>query len=215
MKNAFTLIELLVVIAIISILAGLIFSAFATARGNARSTVCVSNLRQIGTAISMYSVDYDGYPVWGGDPADLYAGVWGSNQDIANMKAQHEVLMPYIRNKEIWKCPSDTGFDSTDNSADLSAHPSDFIQYGTSYHTRTEIILKKRQIDSLIGIDPNKNVVGHSQIGFMFDGSGEWHRRSLSIKDVNNYRYNILYLDGHVKNMSREGFSYLWSLAIQ
>src|SRR5205809_7082807 len=55
----FTLIELLVVIAIIAVLAGILFPVFAQARGNARKTTAMSNLRQIGTALHMYTADYD------------------------------------------------------------------------------------------------------------------------------------------------------------
>jgi prepilin-type N-terminal cleavage/methylation domain-containing protein len=71
MKNrrGFTLIELLVVIAIIAILAAILFPVFAKARDRANNTVCVSNLKQIGTAITMYGEDYDGfiYPQWWAD----------------------------------------------------------------------------------------------------------------------------------------------------
>ncbi len=58
-KHGFTLIELLVVIAIIAIMAAILFPVFAQAREKARQTACISNMKQAGTAVMMYSQDYD------------------------------------------------------------------------------------------------------------------------------------------------------------
>jgi prepilin-type N-terminal cleavage/methylation domain-containing protein len=58
-KKAFTLIELLVVIAIIAILAAILFPVFAQARESARKTVCLSNVKEMGLGMMMYTQDYD------------------------------------------------------------------------------------------------------------------------------------------------------------
>ncbi len=96
--KAFTLIELLVVIAIIAILAAILFPVFAQARAKARSVACLSNFKQIGTSIAMYTQDYDeNYPVCNMSykAADDYA-VWASWM---------QEIQPYIKNTQIYYCP--------------------------------------------------------------------------------------------------------------
>jgi prepilin-type N-terminal cleavage/methylation domain-containing protein len=58
-KRAFTLIELLVVIAIIAILAAILFPVFAQAKVAAKKAAALSNVRQIGLGILLYTIDYD------------------------------------------------------------------------------------------------------------------------------------------------------------
>lgn len=90
-QRAFTLIELLVVIAIIAILAAILFPVFAQAREAARKASCQSNEKQLGSAFMMYTQDFDErYPVRAPAPS----GHWGY------------VIMPYIKNVGVFKCPS-------------------------------------------------------------------------------------------------------------
>ncbi len=128
-NGAFTLIELLVVIAIIAILAAILFPVFGRARENARKSSCLSNLKQIGTGLIMYSQDYDEMLPNQHFSNQLYrdanfnvdaskgAEWWGTSAWL---------LDPYIKSTQVWRCPSkDRGGDNPKASG--------YLNYGFNY----------------------------------------------------------------------------------
>jgi prepilin-type N-terminal cleavage/methylation domain-containing protein/prepilin-type processing-associated H-X9-DG protein len=98
-RVGFTLIELLVVIAIIAILAAILFPVFSRAREKARQTSCLSNLRQSATAVGQYVQDYDE-----AFPMSVYLAFNASGPCALTMLGAIE---PYIKNRQIYQCPSE------------------------------------------------------------------------------------------------------------
>jgi general secretion pathway protein G len=209
---AFTLIELMTVIALIGTLLAMLFPVFAKVREKARQSVCSSNLRQIGIAVALYAQDYDDLYPYGADPVDKFTGAWGvtptKDPVLSTMPLLHDVLAPYIRSRDVWRCPSDIGFDVIEFHEDRNgeaiphpARPSLYQAFGTSYYYRTELTFR-RVLYPAVGYSstdlPGQTVTEHSpaEINVLQDAHGLWHGDG---RGLTNKRYNLLYADGHVK----------------
>ena len=218
-RRGFTLIELLVVIAIIAILAAILFPVFAKAREKARQASCQSNLKQIGLALAQYTSDYDSvYPIatdanW----QDLHAAaccnggqvVWSSNKSSGlarpGMVRNGYIsvrLDPYIKNSQVWVCPSMGG--TITAGSDATSYQQYFCikNHNTGYlftggHAESELKLSPSEVPAFMDAvswwttDTTANMWDQIPKGF-----GGWcspHGESV---------LNLLFLDGHVKTMS-------------
>ena len=174
-SKAFTLIELLVVVSIIALLAAILLPVFFSARGKARQTVCVSNLRQLGLAISLYAQDADDLYPYGNDASDTKTmpNIW-TNSPYADtapyLPPLQEILVPYVQNPELWHCPADSGYTGLDISANygdpipLDATPTAFQAFHSSYLYRTEIALLHTPYGSLVAYDAAGNTHEGSEV---------------------------------------------------
>jgi prepilin-type N-terminal cleavage/methylation domain-containing protein/prepilin-type processing-associated H-X9-DG protein len=205
----FTLIELLVVIAIIAILAAILFPVFAQAREKARQAACMSNEKQIGLALMQYQQDYDEFfPVRYGeiDPKDGHQISW------------KDMLMPYTKNKDIYRCPSNPTAKKTDYAGAATADKAIFaggysmwlpdawlsgrMGHGASYP------------QSLAGLEYPANSLIILETSYRFPDTGPYLGYSEPApadrpeitpgpsswnSGHSKKKSNIIYMDGHVK----------------
>ncbi len=97
MERSFTLVELLVVITIISILAGMLLPVLKKAKDSALKVNCLSNLKQIGTGVTLYTGDYHSY----------VPGYYNMKYVGANTEYWTHRLRPYIGYRgSLFICPA-------------------------------------------------------------------------------------------------------------
>jgi prepilin-type N-terminal cleavage/methylation domain-containing protein len=195
-RSGFTLIELLVVIAIIAILAAILFPVFAKAREKARQSSCLSNLKQLGLANLQYAQDYDEML-----PGFTQVFISGYSDGVsANGVTAYSKLMPYVKNTQIFTCPSRKPTSYTYSSTGVSQTSS----YGWNWYTY------------MPGVTPNYTTlavtVDPARICLMTEFTNAYHTvYFLWLGPPNNHGtfshndgQNLVYTDGHAKWQNRQ-----------
>lgn len=216
MKRNYTLIELLTVIGIIAILAGLIMPAISIGVARAKRTKCASNLKQVGSMITLFSSDRDGsLPIF--NKATAYnvrdkkienakktaTGTYENiNSASSNLTAAQKTLwtagmLRYAQyNMSIFYCPSDENraldlFTKTANSSYALNYGDEKRPGGTDGDdTPVKITSATRSAANII-------LVGEAPEGLLgMKTTAEDFFNSVNYDPHKKY-YNFQYLDGH------------------
>jgi prepilin-type N-terminal cleavage/methylation domain-containing protein/prepilin-type processing-associated H-X9-DG protein len=214
-KPGFTLIEILIVIAIITLLALLLFPAFAHAREGARRTSCLSNLRQIGMGVMQYAQDYDGRL----PPNDNVTGAnWGTDA----VTCWIDELQPYIKTYKVFVCPSTHPTEDADRIFGKANAP--FYTYAINNvynYDSTQRLFEKGGPATLASIEDSANTVlagdsigGSSLWGFQVIGTTFKATEPATFGDADGVQgrfvarhsdgINFAFCDGHAKWMRLE-----------
>lgn len=202
-RRAFTLIELLVVIAIIAILAAILFPVFAQAREAARKTSCLNNVKQLSTSEMMYVQDYDEmYQANYVDPT-LPLGANGTNVNWWRFP-----LQPYVKNWQVFLCPSATRYDASSSTVQLINH----YGFNSQLFTKSMAVVNAPANTVLIG--DSLHWVGDLYNGmcFAYAAPSGWYDVSQAANQIDartrhQLGSNIGFADGHVKWMKGQAIA--------
>ncbi len=195
MKRGFTLIELLVVIAIIAILAAILFPVFARAREKARQSSCLSNIKQLTLGAHMYAQDYDESIL----PACISTAT-------ATSLIWTGLVQPYVKNDQIFACPSSSTHRLTYYFDGNRGWPSvgenwffSVSDYGRRAMGDVQYPAQAAQFADTLNGDTNAGYRGYE---FRGDDNRTCDTAEF-MQARHNEGVNIGFLDGHAKWMSR------------
>ena len=127
-KKGFTLIELLVVVAIIALLLSILTPALNSVKERGKRAVCMSNIRQLGLAYTMYAQLYGGrfvpVEVWDNELADKALRSGGYDFILPNGETRTPWIPVWCGNKTFIKLLDQSGAEN--RGYHLTSHPEDY-----------------------------------------------------------------------------------------
>jgi len=226
-RKYFTLIELLVVIAIIAILAAMLLPALKSAKDAAKKMVCMSNLKQIGTGVNSYTMDWDGYsvPVTYARCSTLNAFILPNGWSLTQASTQlwYLVIPGYIngftsnnlRENPVTTCP--VFYPEVPVQLNWGAAPANAVyQTGGTYAYNSHLDQSLITASNTTRIKKLDSIQRPSARSIYGEGTSSQCRFAASIPGGangpmllwfgHNRSANFLFVDGHVENFTEIGF---------
>lgn len=188
-QRGFSVIELLISLLIVAILLGLLIPALNLAREGARTTVCGSNLRQVGLGWQGYISANDAFPAYSELPEWRFGGARfvGPARDRTPVLDEHRPINPYLTGDsdhasrafaEIFRCPSDTGYRFTGGAtpgASATGSATMFELRGSSYRANDHLLDASR-LNPLRDSEPlSLSEVQVAPSSLLVAGDAQWH----------------------------------------
>lgn len=206
MGNEFTLIELLIVISIIAILAAMLLPALNQARNKAKSTKCLSNLKQLGSGIMLYGQDYDDYIIPSQDELSFtWPRILVSNNYISAECSKPNIIFPDpTKNSKaranIIYCPSSNPVDEKTMRTDYSSNPRLMFYYPNRDDTTLWGSTRPTKLSNImhwIPSSPTMVAATPSNRTLLMDGTGQAMQNRGNTRFRHDRMLNLLYSDGH------------------
>ncbi len=216
MRRGFTLVELLVVIGIIALLISILLPSLNKAREQGNRVACLSNLRQLGGAMIMYTNENKGW-----FPRAAASGTYDDDWIFwQTTRIQNDgALVKYMGSTFVaahYRCPSD---DPQSHQTYPYSYTMNELMGGLLFppavngdlHLRIKITMVKRPTDKILLLDEASTTIDDgcwAPQHYPKDGknllSNRHDKKSETSTDPNAGNGNALFVDGHADSIARK-----------
>jgi len=201
--SAFTLVELLVVIGIIALLISILLPSLNSANRAAKTTVCLSQMRQIGLASTNYLTNNKNYL-----PPSYYFSLSNPSSNISYFDIMVAYL-PKTADKSIWTCPEARDGTTAQFPLTYGNNRSVHVWYWADSPVPPGQVQQLKRVTQIRRTSEVIALGDAAQSSGVFTTGGwlDWSDRA-DIADRNNAGVSVDTLPGWAENSDRTGANY-------